>query len=446
MSAVQKDGSYAWFYSAITALVCFLFIGLVDSIGITVAVFIVHYNESNAKGGWVGSIVTFLIFALAPVVVYIYNRFGFRWCMFIASVFYCLSLIITPFVPNMNFVFLTYAIPTGISISFISTLSIVTQREHFSKYFGFAIGVRYSASALGSVVMSFILPLAFNGMGFKNTLLSLIAFLPFILCYGLVSRHQVTDVDIRSYKYQKSTKNIYWEFLQDRTFTLSLVGVALYLLCSTIPFIFMVRYGMTLGYPLSKAKWFLVVKGITTLVGTLLIGRINDKLLKHGKVKMISVAVCVIFGVLSFLCSFVKSFPMIMVFMALIGLVDGAWWAAYPVLVVEITSGYHSTEAFGLTNFVGALARLPGPPFLGWLFDITGDFRYVFYVMFVISMIAAVLSAMSSYVSVEKHLSLMEKSNLRKTHIESSEAGEDVSCCFFDNLVIEGALLYETSV
>jgi hypothetical protein len=51
MSAVQKDGSYAWFYSAITALVCFLLLGLIDSIGIIVAVFIVHYNESNAKGG-----------------------------------------------------------------------------------------------------------------------------------------------------------------------------------------------------------------------------------------------------------------------------------------------------------------------------------------------------------------------------------------------------------
>jgi MFS family permease len=122
---------------------------------------------------------------------------------------------------------------------------------------------------------------------------------------------------------------------------------------------------MTLGYPLSKAKWFLVVKGLTTLLGTLLIGRVNDKLLKHGKVKLTSVAVCVIFGVLSFLCSFVESFPLLMVYMALTGLVDGVWWATYPILVVEITSGYHSTEAFGLTNFVGALARLPGPPLLG---------------------------------------------------------------------------------
>ena len=51
MSVIEKDGPYAWFYLAVTAVACFLFIGLIDSTGIVVAVFIAHYNESNAKGG-----------------------------------------------------------------------------------------------------------------------------------------------------------------------------------------------------------------------------------------------------------------------------------------------------------------------------------------------------------------------------------------------------------
>ena len=126
-----------------------------------------------------------------------------------------------------------------------------------------------------------------------------------------------------------------------------------------------VRYGMTLGYPLSKAKWFLVVKGITSLLGTFLMGPLSDKALKCGKVKLIVLTVCVMFGVFNFFCSFVKSFPLLIVYNALVGIVDGAWWAAFPVFVVEITSGYHSNEAFALSNFVAAFVRLPGPPFLG---------------------------------------------------------------------------------
>ena len=170
--------------------------------------------------------------------VYLHNRLGFRWCMLISSIFYCSSLLATPFVPNMNYVFLTFSIPIGISTSFISVLSIITQREYFSKYYGLAIGLRYSANALGSVVISFILPLTLDRIGFKHTLLSMIALSPFILCYGLVSRHQVTDY--RSYKNEKSTKKIYCEFLQDRSFILSLSGIVLFMGCSMIPHLLMV--------------------------------------------------------------------------------------------------------------------------------------------------------------------------------------------------------------
>ena len=84
----------------------------------------------------------------------------------------------------------------------------------------------------------------------------------------------------------------------------------------------------------------------------------------------------------------------------------------------------------------------------GWLFDVSGDFRYVLYVIFVISMIAAFLIGISSRVKVEKHLSLKEKSNARKTDVEGSECEEGVSQHWFDNPVSTGVLLfhYETSV
>lgn len=51
MTAIRKDGPYSWFYLAITLVASFFFIGLTDSIGILVAVFIERLNETNAKGG-----------------------------------------------------------------------------------------------------------------------------------------------------------------------------------------------------------------------------------------------------------------------------------------------------------------------------------------------------------------------------------------------------------
>jgi hypothetical protein len=63
MDNIQKDGPYSWFYLTATCLVSFTFIGVADSTGIFVAVFIEHLNESNAKGGTHNAFfVTLLIF------------------------------------------------------------------------------------------------------------------------------------------------------------------------------------------------------------------------------------------------------------------------------------------------------------------------------------------------------------------------------------------------
>ena len=51
MSGIQKDGGYSWLFLTATVIVSFTFIGVADSIGILVAVFIDHLNESNTKGG-----------------------------------------------------------------------------------------------------------------------------------------------------------------------------------------------------------------------------------------------------------------------------------------------------------------------------------------------------------------------------------------------------------
>jgi hypothetical protein len=51
MSNIRKDGPYSWFYLTATSIACFTIIGLADSIGIIIAVFIDYLNVSNAKGG-----------------------------------------------------------------------------------------------------------------------------------------------------------------------------------------------------------------------------------------------------------------------------------------------------------------------------------------------------------------------------------------------------------
>ena len=75
---------------------------------------------------------------------------------------------------------------------------------------------------------------------------------------------------------------------------------------------------------------------------------------------------------------------------------------------------------------------------LGWVFDKTGDFRYVFYTILATSSLAAFLLVVSSRVTVEESLSLKEKAkHLKKCELTAETSEPNVS---------RSILLYETSV
>lgn len=109
----------------------------------------------------------------------------------------------------------------------------------------------------------------------------------------------------------------------------------------------------------------IVIRQLTAFISRLIAGRVSDIALRHGKVKTLLQINFILFGVLNFICSFLRSFYLLLVCMALIGMVDAVWWVTYALLVMEITGGYYFNEAFSLFCLVGAFAVLFGPPAAG---------------------------------------------------------------------------------
>ena len=96
-------------------------------------------------------------------------------------------------------------------------------------------------------------------------------------------------------------------------------------------------------------------------------GRIADIALKHGKMKMVVEITYILFGILNLVCSFLHTFPLLLVYMALIGIVEGVWWVSYSLFAMEITGGYCYNEALSLLNLTAAFASLLGSPASGEL-------------------------------------------------------------------------------
>ena len=164
--------------------------------------------------------------------------------MVISSFFYVLAFLVTPFMPNLNFLFISFSIPFGIVVSFVGTLSITTQRKYFHKYYGFAVGVRYCSNSLGAIAFSFTLPIIIQAIGVEKTFLSLLVLTPVFLCSALAYLSNVddtqTDHDISRNTEPLTRRNIYYEFLQDKSFLLYLASSGVFFFSINIPMVYMV--------------------------------------------------------------------------------------------------------------------------------------------------------------------------------------------------------------
>lgn len=128
-----------------------------------------------------------------------------------------------------------------------------------------------------------------------------------------------------------------------------------------------VQFATNLGHDISRSKWLMIVRGIVAVVVRAIVGRIGDLAARRRKVRCLMLAVMVLFSLATILCSFTKSFTMMMFYMGFVSIVDSIYWVVIPLHVSEITRGIHSEHAFALFNCVGSFSTLGGPPFLGKL-------------------------------------------------------------------------------
>ena len=103
-----------------------------------------------------------------PFAVRLQHRFGFRAIAITSAILVTISYLTTPLIPSANYLFLSYCIPQGIGIGFMSCISFTILPEFFDKYLGLATGIRFASVSTGSMINSYLFPILIESMGWKN--------------------------------------------------------------------------------------------------------------------------------------------------------------------------------------------------------------------------------------------------------------------------------------
>jgi len=155
--------------------------------------------------------------------------------------------------------------------------------------------------------------------------------------------------------------------------------------------IHLVAYLVDVGYPRMTAAMVLSLVGLLSVPGRILFGLLTDRY--SGRFSLITSFTCSNLGILALVSLYyIKLSVMLYVFVVLFGLAFGARTAAIGPMAATRFQGPHFGAIFGfflLSQNIGAMA---GPWLMGYLFDISKDYRLAFLIASA-SLVMAIISS-----------------------------------------------------
>ncbi|XP_013393838.1 monocarboxylate transporter 12 [Lingula anatina] len=144
------------------------------------------------------------------------------------------------------------------------------------------------------------------------------------------------------------------------------------------PFIYIPDRALQEGYDEHSAAWLLSGVGIGNTVGRIVFGLMSDwKWVNRLWLYNITLTIC---GVATVFSSFMKSYPLMMVYACTFGCFIGAYVGLTSVILVDLLGLERLTSSFGLVLMFQGIATLIGPPIVGWVFDGTNSYDIAFYI------------------------------------------------------------------
>lgn len=94
-------------------------------------------------------------------------------------------------------------------------------------------------------------------------------------------------------------------------------------------------------------------------------GLIGDLISRRKLITHIASIVVTVFGLASGLCSLTQHLPLIILYMAVVGFLEGMFWVIIPLMMYELTGGVNADYAFSLVTLLTATGYLTGPSSMG---------------------------------------------------------------------------------
>lgn len=397
----QQDSRWSLVVCICATLCQVLVVGILRSFGVLFPVLMAEFETSRERTAWIGSLALSLTLFAAPVVGRLSQKFSCRLGVFIGGLLYITGLTATSFVNDIEVMFFTFSVLTGLGSSFCRTSCFLMVAKYFNKKRSFATGSVTMGPSLGLFIWGPVTQVLLDSVGWRNTVrvmalsctLVLVLAIPFNpnveekdtisedSCEEVTEpNYQDGDDGTRRAKIQTGNKKFkildfsVWKIPQ---YCFLVASFTLMSMCRFIPSIHLVKYSEELNIPADKASHFYMFLGISSGAARLLIGRLCD--VKWVNIRYINQLGIALAGLATSLLPLAKSYVSVALYTAVFGFSDGAFITSQNIILLSIVGPDRRDAAFGFGCMLCSFALAAGPPLAGLIADKLASYEFAFY-------------------------------------------------------------------
>ncbi|XP_013401404.1 monocarboxylate transporter 10 [Lingula anatina] len=376
----EKDGTRAWLVCFGGFLIQVLIVGFLHVYGIFFVKFLEEFKSSKATTAWVGALAYGVAMALGPLSSAVINRYGNRISAMIGSIICSIALLISSFMPDVTWLFVTLSFLYGCGCCFAYTPTMCISGDYFEKYVALATGIMTAGSSVGTLILSPFTQLLVDSIGWRGAfrVFSGVVLIPLWSSYlfkPLEGSHKTPSQRIKTSLARRVIADL--ALWKNRVFIVWIAGIFLVMFGYYIPYVHLVSYAMDVGIPPTQASLLMMVMGGATATGRVLFGKIVEYgFLNRLHMHQLSMVVT---GTGCMLLPLIRSFSGLVAYVIFIGLVDGCYVVLLPTLTASFVGQDRAVVAWGFLVGVTSVTYTLGPPIAGLIYDSTGSYNLAFH-------------------------------------------------------------------
>ncbi|XP_066579906.1 monocarboxylate transporter 2 [Amia ocellicauda] len=401
------------------------------------------FSTSYSQIAWISSIMLAVMYAGGPISSILVNKYGSRPVMIMGGFMCSIGMIAASFCNSVTQLYVCIGVIGGFGLAFNLQPALTMIGKYFFKKRPIANGLAMAGSP---VFLSTIAPLnqfLLNTFGWRGSFLILGGLLLNCCVAGSLMRplgpkpaaptKKDVEAETTDPLLQQKTnpqKTTAWEtvnkyldlsLFKHRGFLIYLSGNVIMFVGFFAPIVFLAGYAKDIGIDEYSAAFLLSILAFVDMFARPSMGLLaNSKWIRPRIQYFFSFAV-LYNGVCHILCPLATDYTGLVIYAIFFGFAFGMVSSVLFETLMDLVGAPRFSSAVGLVTIIECCPVLIGPPLGGWLVDVTGNYKYMYFCCGVIVIIASIWLFIGNAINYR----LLDKERKREQELKQDEINHD---------------------